>query len=810
MLRKLDSIKDCGIFEDYRWDVGLHNLARFNVIYGANGTGKTSLSGALDGLRHAQDGEGYKRLSITLDDDGTLKTTGGSDHQLYNRIHVFSEHYVRRSHSFTAAEPEMAAVLTIGEKAADAETKLKELRIALTTKTAERDSAVNTERTAAQAVESLYGQISQQVVDAASKAGGRYHSRSNFSAGVVKTAFGQDHSAWTELTNQELQQKTGIINADKAEALPDDELTVSVPEDIATRISTALGNTPSTIILDTLQAHPDATSWVDQGRRHHEGVHTCIFCGSPLTDERRSLINQHFSDAVQELQRELRKIATVLTGIESEVDTSLNAIPHKGLFLEDLRNKYAEPAKSLREELDAIKTWANSVKKRVDQKLANVLTAVESNVDAPPAVAGEDFIKLRTVHNERVSKHDELVQAGAKAIELHYLKRSETSVKTKKTEVATAKGQVDQLNGELAELNTQITALEAVDGDPTPSARVLTEEVGRLLGRKELKFEAVDGRYRVTRDGEPAIGLSAGERTAITLVHFLEAVARFDSSNGKPIVIIDDPVSSLDNEIFMGVSTYIWAESIVKNHIAQLLLLTHNFELFRQWDIQFEALQRVGKDKKTGKSMKELYPAEFYELKSTFITRSGKTKRTPVIANWPPNEAVRKKVRSTYHHAFISTVDKLRNLHEDDSMENRLDAQLLFPNVIRRMLETFLAFKQPDWVGNFNLAMHNSADLLRNAGYQGDADALRLRLTRYTHAYSHSESPITDTTVSPDEVKTAIEAVFEFMNQIDRPHFVGLCAVIGIDPEAILSETFEDTSGNSEGFGVAEEGARGV
>ncbi|EQD79991.1 hypothetical protein B1A_01358, partial [mine drainage metagenome] len=183
-----------------------------------------------------------------------------------------------------------------------------------------------------------------------------------------------------------------------------------------------------------------------------------------MTDERRSLINQHFSDAVQELQRELRKIATVLTGIESEVDTSLNAIPHKGLFLEDLRNKYAEPAKSLREELDAIKTWANSVKKRVDQKLANVLTAVESNVDAPPAVAGEDFIKLRTVHNERVSKHDELVQAGAKAIELHYLKRSETSVKTKKTEVATAKGQVDQLNGELAELNTQITALEAVDG----------------------------------------------------------------------------------------------------------------------------------------------------------------------------------------------------------------------------------------------------------------------------------------------------------------------------------------------------------
>jgi hypothetical protein len=119
-------------------------------------------------------------------------------------------------------------------------------------------------------------------------------------------------------------------------------------------------------------------------------------------------------------------------------------------------------------------------------------------------------------------------------------------------------------------------------------------------------------------------------------------------------------------------------------------------------------------------------------------------------------------------------------------MENRLDAQLLFPNVIRRILETFLAFKRPEWMGQFDLAMRNSAELLREADYQGDADALRLRLTRYTHANSHSESPATDTTVSPDEIKTAIEAVFEFMNQIDQPHFEGLCSVTGIDREVIL------------------------
>lgn len=793
MIRKLDSIRACGIFENYHWDAALRDFARVNVIYGSNGTGKTSLCGALDGLRNAEDGEGYKKLSLTIEDGGTSTTTSGTDSPLFDRVYVFSECYVSRNHSFTAAEAEMDAVLTLGERAADAEKKLEELRATVATTTAQRDQAVKAELAANQAVENVYGRVSQQVVDAASKAGGRYHSRSNFNAGMVRTSFGQSHATWAELGDQEFQEKTGIINADKEEPLPEDVLVVKAPDDIQIRISTALGVTPRTIILDTLQAHPDATDWVDRGRHHHVGLDTCIFCGSPLSEERRLQIDQHFSDAVQQLQSELRDIVTELAAIEAKVDTSLRAIPSKGQYFEDLRARYDQPAKTLSGELGSLKSWVTVVKTRVEAKLSNVLAPVDAEVDAPPTVEGEELIKLRDEHNERVSRHDELVQAAAKAIELHYLKKAEAEIEEKQSESAEQKMKADALNEQLSELNAQVTGLEAVDGDPTPSAKVLTEEVARLLGRSELKFESVDGKYQVTRDGEPATGLSVGERTAITLVHFLEVVARCDACPGKPIVVIDDPVSSLDSEIFMGVSTYIWNEAVVKDHVAQLILLTHNFELFRQWDIQIEALHNSGRDKTTGKKMRDLYPASFYELKSTHVTRSGKTKRSPVIANWPPSEAVRKKVRSTYHHAFIATVDELRDLQADDSMENRLDAQLLFPNVIRRMLETFLAFKHPEWVGNFNMAMHNSADLLRDAGYQGDADALRLRLTRYTHAYSHSESPATDMTVSPDEVKTAIEAVFEFMNQIDGAHFAGLCTVTGVDPKDILPAATEQT-----------------
>ena len=768
---------------------GLNDFSRINVIYGPNGTGKTSLSGALDGLRNAADGEGYKRLSVTIDEGGVAKTIKGVDNPLFDRIHVFSEHFVDRNHTFTPAVAEMAAVLTIGERAKDAEEKLEKLREQQTAKTRELGAASRAEEAANQAVEKAYGRVSQQVVDAASRAGGRYHSRSNFSAGVVKTAFGGNHKDWVELSDHDLQQRMGVINADKADGLSSPVLVVSVPEGIQERASTALGTTPMTIILDTLQAHPSAANWVDQGRHHHEGLDTCIFCGSPLTEERHSLIDQHFSDTVQNLQIELREISKVLVSIGTQVDGAVRDLPSKGLFLKDLRSRYDASTKSLVGELTALKKWATELDQRVQVKLENVLTAVDSEVTEPPIVIGEEFLKLRGEHNERVSKHDELVQVAAKAVELHYLKKAEDEVAEEQKRATEQRALSAKTGEELKEIGNQITALDEVDGDPTPSAKVLTEEVARLLGRNELKFTALDGKYMVTRDDEPAIGLSVGERSAISLVHFLEAVARFDASNGKPIVVIDDPVSSLDSEVFMGVSTYIWNEAIVKDHVEQLILLTHNFELFRQWDIQLEGLHRAGKDKKTGKKMSELYPFEFYELKSKSVTKDGRTRRSPVIAGWPPSKATRKKVRSTYHHSFIATVEKLKDLQVNDSMENRLDAQLLFPNVIRRMLETFLAFKHPEWVGDFTLAMHNSAELLRDAGYTGDADALRLRLTRYTHASSHGDIPTTDATVSPDEVKTAIEAVFDFMNLIDGPHFAGLCQVTGVDAADILPAT---------------------
>ncbi len=786
MLRKLDWIKGCGFFEDYRWQQSLPELARITVIYGGNGTGKTSLAGALDGLRNPPENEGFRKLSLTVADIPEPRVTSGKDDPIFDRIHVFSEHYVARSHLFTPAGSEMAAVLTIGEKPVDAEKQLNQFREQAKQTTQDRDAAVTAERKANQEIDTAFGRVSEQVVDANMRAGGRWKSRSNFNAGVVRRTFDGSHATWVQLSDEELKERVGVVNSGKEELLPEIAHKPVVPDDLASRADRLLAAAPTSVMLDSLKTHPEATSWVDSGRHLHADSDTCIFCGSALTPQRRAAIDGHFSDEVERLKKGLGALRAELRTLEQHAEASARGIPSMGLFFEDLRPRYAQAVDPLRDELLALQRWAVDTGALVDKKQANVLGVVSQEITAPPEVSGTDFVALRTEHNRRVEQRVDLVMAAAEAIELHYLKKAEPGIKSKQDEAATEREKAEKFNQALAELNSKIVALGTLEGDPVPTAKVLTQEVARLLGRSELVFEAEGDRYRVTRNGAPAVGLSMGERAAITLVHFLEMVARCDNTNGKPIVVIDDPVSSLDSNIFMGISTYIWTEAISKQHINQLVLLTHNFELFRQWDIQIEALHQSGRDAQSGTKLSELYPAVFLELQASHAQVAGVMKRQPMLAVWPPSELARRKVRSTYHHGFIAIAAARKSLLADDSLENRLDAQLLFPNVIRRTLETFLAFKRPEWVGNFNAAMRNSEQLLKDAGFDGDWDALRNRLTRYSHAYSHSETPATDVVVSPEEVSTAIGCVFEFMSAIDPDHFAGLCEVVGLQAAELL------------------------
>jgi wobble nucleotide-excising tRNase len=774
-------IKDCGIFEDFRWDTAVPDFERINLIYGANGVGKSSLSRALDGLDF--DSDGYRRVSIRMGDaDKTNNRTSNQRHDReLDRVLVFSEGYVSRSHNFKG-DTEIDAVITLGERTVEEEKQIAELHDLIESAEKQLKKAADTVVETARNLESEYTTVARGMVTALSRAGGRYRSNSNYNSGFAKRQFDGSRESWALLSESQLTADLATVNSDNRDKVPVKSYSLLVQSDLCSAAAALLAASPVSIVLDTLRQNPATASWVEQGRHHHEGLSQCVFCGGPLTEDRRKQIEQHFSHEVGRVQQELDRLIHRIASLQTALQGLLGDGTLAGSLFDDLRDAFRSAHAAAKDQESHLQAWVTGLLGALRTKRANVVARVDYVIAEPPSVDGTQIEEALKAHNERVSQHDVLAQQAAARVEHHLLKECEDKIAGLAEKVAEARSQQADIEKTLRGYREEAAALENVEGDPLPSAEVISRELTRILGRNELGFELLaDGKhYRVTRHGKPACDLSTGERTAITLIHFLEHVKRVGSKNGKPIVVIDDPVSSLDSGSAMGISTYIWSETVSKDHIEQVFLLTHNFDLFRQWDIQIEKLP--GKRGATNRS----HPSSCYELVAPHKGVDGAPKRVPAFIPWPPSFDMRSKMRSSYHHAFITAVRAHEALTVDDSIEKKLDAMLLYPNMLRRMLETFLAFKSPASVGDFTSAMRKSGETLKASGYQGDTDALRLQLTRFMHGSSHAESPETDVAVNPDEIQAIIAAVFTFMNAIDKPHFEGLCEIVGVAPSDLL------------------------
>lgn len=773
MIRRFERIDGAGIFDHYKWNTETPDFERINVIFGGNGSGKTSLASAFERARGSVSEQ--DKLSLYVEEAGSFRSTASSADPIFNRIYVFNEDYVSKSHRFSESEVSMDSILTVGERSVEADAELEQLRLTLPGLAAAEREANSSLATARASLQKCYEAVSKAVVADLASLGGKYQSRSNYSKAVVERKYAGSRSSWSSLIESALVDSKKLIVAPREKPITAGVYDVAARSGITAEVSKLLAATPTTIMLDTLQAHPEATRWVDEGRQLHAMLDQCLYCSQPLSGSRKANIDTHFSGAVAATEASLRAVRDEFKRLQKTIEDTSGRLPSRSDFYHDMRDRASQALERHRQNSALLAKWVADILDRIDSKLLNVLLpAADCVLDEPARVGGEDIEALVRDHNERVEKHDEVVQAAATCVEEHHLKDTEPRVDECTHAIENAQDALRLARGDLAAARDRVAALENVEGDSMPSVDVLNAEVARILGRHDLLFLEVNGRYSVTRNGLPATRLSEGERTAITLIHFMEMVARHDGIGG-PIVIIDDPVSSLDGNVFMGISTYIWTECLSKTHVEQLFVLTHSFELFRQWDVQIEALHKNGQ-------MKKLHPSRTYELSARHTRMSGVTSRKPAISEWPSSPGVRKKMRSSYHHAFLAAVEAKEKIEVDDTVENRLDAQLLFPNVIRRMLETFMGFKRPDQVGDFTGLMRSTTGMLRTAGYTGDPDALRQQLTRYAHTYSHSETPDTTSTISPDEIVAAIASVFTFMRAVDRDHFDGLCKILGKDP----------------------------
>lgn len=335
--------------------------------------------------------------------------------------------------------------------------------------------------------------------------------------------------------------------------------------------------------------------WVNQGRSYLQEDKICPFCQqATITEEFSKQLEEYFDETftesinkTNELYNEYNNLRlgliNLLTVIESNekanASTNLNldkfaanlkTISSQFVSNEELlKNKIKEPSRSI--DLIITKTQLENINELI--KEANKKIQEHNNI-----VTNYQKERLDLIQNIWKYITEEF------KIEIEKYKRKvhglQKGVDCIATDIKKKRDAYSILNYEIKELTKNVTSVQ-----PTVDEINKTLKSYGFLNFEIIASKATPNHYQIKReDGQLAEStLSEGEITFITFLYFMQLAK--GSTDQKTItddriLIVDDPISSLDSNVLFVVSTLL--KNIIKGikadegNIKQLILLTHN------------------------------------------------------------------------------------------------------------------------------------------------------------------------------------------------------------------------------------------
>jgi wobble nucleotide-excising tRNase len=246
-----------------------------------------------------------------------------------------------------------------------------------------------------------------------------------------------------------------------------------------------------------------------------------------------------------------------------------------------------------------------------DKAFESITTDTKAPV--PDQMAFQNAIKrlneLINAHNQRSSDFEGARRETRKELEHCYVAESLQEFEDKERAIKDKQTDLDKLKSDASAINTDITELERDIIEHRRPAEELNADLISYLAHDDLQLTIRDTGYILMRGGVPATNLSEGEKTAFAFLYFLKSLQDKNLKLADSIVVIDDPVSSLDtNSLF---SAFAFMKERAKD-AGQLFILTHNFGFFRQVKNWFHHLPKQRSPNIA------VHPARFYMLESQY------------------------------------------------------------------------------------------------------------------------------------------------------------------------------------------------
>ena len=584
MITKI-SIKDTATYNNE--GVVIDNLTKINFFYGANGSGKTTISNII------QSPSEYETCAIEWQDNSPLNTL------VYNR----------RFRDLNFGSTKIAGVFTLGNATREQIEKIEEKKLRLEDiekrgkqKNLTIEKLNKEQQTSYETFKNLCWDHLKLKNDTFKEAfRGFLNDKNKFTGKVIEE---YKNNASELISLEELQEKANVLFSSAPTPLAPIQI-----EGVDINIFSTIENDgiwnkkiigKSDIDIAPLIQKLNNTDWINQGRQYlQEDSDICPFCQQKTIDNRfRKQIEAFFDENFIRDTEKIKRTSTdyiinsdnyinILNNIyktESQNERTKLNIPFFKAFVDTLDQQF----KSNQEWFD-IKAKEPSRIITLNETVEQVKKIQQQINDANIKIAEHNKLvdNFQTERNNLISAIWKYLIEENKAIIESHLKKDNgltTGINKLKKERDELREQYTKLQQEIKEDNKNVTSVQAS-----------VDEINKILSNYGFtNFSIVpteDNCYQIKRgNGEIAhTTLSEGEITFITFLYYMQLVhggTSPETTNENRILVIDDPISSLDETILFVVSSLIKEEikAIKKgtSNVKQLLLLTHNIYFHKE------------------------------------------------------------------------------------------------------------------------------------------------------------------------------------------------------------------------------------
>ncbi|WGO98682.1 AAA family ATPase [Saccharophagus degradans] len=627
MLKKIQHIKKLGVFEDFSWDSevkskggAVQNFVGINIIYGRNYSGKTTLSRVARALETGALSDKYGapsfQLKFTDNSDVTLASLSTHD----KNIRVFNEDFIKDNLRFiTNPDDSIEPFAILGDDNNKIEKEIEALEAELGSSVEGQETGLFSDKKQATIEYNDAFDLHKQANDSLEKKLGDKATNKDIGIKYKAERFGDQNytiiklkADITTVSNPNFQKLNSEQVAEN-EKLIDEKVLPKIPSFSSPKLSfLRLAQNVETLVTkpisesDKIQALvKDAVlnRWVNEGRTHHRYKHDkCVFCDNEISAARWAELDKHFDEESELLEN---SIDALLTKIEAENQTVHAALTiDQSVFYSKFHSQLTALDSSLKTATKDYQLALDNLAKQLRARKNDILNVKEYDI---PTDYTESLMLIWQEYRDLCTQSElfssSLADEKTKAkSDLRLKEVSDYLVtidyKTQLDEINTFKQKRDDaqqmlvsINADITKKQEQVTAKKRELNDEEKGAKKVNEYLSNFFGHQFLTLEAQKDdepiadtkriRFEVIRDGKKAYHLSEGECSLLAFCYFLAKLDDIATRELKPIIWIDDPISSLDGNHIFFVYSLLNAEVVEKGKFSQLFVSTHNLDFLK-------------------------------------------------------------------------------------------------------------------------------------------------------------------------------------------------------------------------------------